>query len=328
MATVEQTRRKVPDHVPAELVWKHDFETFATSTGDPFRKLGELHDGPVILWVQNHGAGLGGGRPGWLLTRYALIREILSDTENFMSSNPTNLLAAIGQDWPLIPLELDPPQQQRYRKVLEPFFSPASINALDGSIRRACDELIAGFEGRDSCEFVSEFAEKFPSHIFLDLMGMPRDRLADFLRWERAMLRGKPEEMVPAMTSILDYLESFILEQKDDQRSDLMKGIAAARVDGEYPLTDREKLSVCYLLYIGGLDTVYSTISWIFWHLAHDPALQQRLRDNPQDITRATEELLRAYSAATTGRRVKHDCDFHRPALAGLARSAGLRRSA
>ena len=69
MATVEQTRRKVPDHVPAELVWKHDFETFATSTGDPFRKLGELHDGPDILWVQNLGAGLGGGRPGWLLTR-------------------------------------------------------------------------------------------------------------------------------------------------------------------------------------------------------------------------------------------------------------------
>ena len=125
------------------------------------------------------------------------------------------------------------------------------------------------------------------------------------------MLRGKPEEMVPAMTAILDYLESFIREQGEDQKSDLMKGIANARVDGEYPLTDTEKLSVCYLLYIGGLDTVYSTISWIFWYLAQDQDLQDRLRANPQDITRATEELLRAFSAATTGRRVKQDCVFH-----------------
>ena len=112
------------------------------------------------------------------------------DAENFMSGGEGNLLRPIGIDWPLIPLELNPPHQQRYRKVLEPFFAPANINALDGSVRNVCNELIAGFENRNSCEFIGEFAEKFPSYIFLDLMGMPRERLQDFLDWERGMLRG------------------------------------------------------------------------------------------------------------------------------------------
>jgi cytochrome P450 len=97
-----------------------------------------------------------------------------------------------------------------------------------------------------------------------------------------------------------------------------MKGIVSARLDDGRPLTDDEMLSVAYLLYIGGLDTVYSTIGWIFWHLTHDQPLQDRLRASPTEITRATEELLRAFSAASTGRRVRRDFEFH-----GLSMRAG-----
>ncbi len=312
MATsIEQAPAGVPDHVPAELVWKEDFEAFATAKDDPFRRMGELHDGPDILWIRKSDKGLGGGVSGWLLTRYALIREALTDTENFASGNARNMMSTIGLDWPLIPIELNPPQQQRYRKVLEPFFAPAAIDALDRSIRDTCNDLIAGFANNDSCEFIGEFGEKFPSQIFLDLMGMPRERLQDFLNWERGMLRGSPHEVVAAMTAIHDYLKEFVHEQRRNPTSPLMRGIVSARLDDGQALTEVEMISICYLLYIGGLDTVYSTIGWIFWHLAQDQPLQRRLRDNPGEITRATEELLRAFSAASTGRRVKRDFEFH-----------------
>jgi cytochrome P450 len=313
MATnLELSPNDVPDHVPDDLVWKGDFEAFATATDDPFRRLGELHDGPDILWVKKFAKGLGGGTPGWLLTRYSLIREVLSDTDNFMSGGGDPMMSTIGLDWPLIPIELNPPHQQRYRKVLEPFFAPAYIDKLDGSIRRTCDDLIAGFENPDSCEFIGEFAEKFPSQIFLDLMGMPRERLQDFLTWERGMLRGNtPEKVVGAMSAILDYLQDFVAEQRRDPKSDLMKGIVSARLDNGEALTENEMLSIAYLLYIGGLDTVYSTIGWIFWHLAQDKPLQDRLRNNPGEINGAVEELLRAFSAASTGRRARHDLEFH-----------------
>jgi len=196
--------------------------------------------------------------------------------------------------------------------VLEPFFSPASINDLDGGVRRACDELIETFADKQGCEFAGEFAEKFPSHVFLDLMGMPREKLGDFLVWERGMLRPDgPEQAVEAMSAIADYLETFIAEQRQNPGSALIKGIVNARFNNERPLNDTEILSIVYILYIGGLDTVFSTLGWIVWHLAQDPALQDRLRDNPEEIARAVEELLRAFSTASSQRRVKHDVIFH-----------------
>ncbi len=312
MATTPQSVTPVPNHVPPDIVWDRDYDEFAAEKPDPFRHVGELHDGPDVLWVRGLNNGPQGRRSGWLPTRYALIREVLTDTDHFASGGDEGMMSVIGADWKLIPLELDPPQQQQYRKVLEPFFSPASINALDASVREACDELIDNFDDPNGCEFASEFGEKFPSHIFLDLLGMPREKLPDFLRWERGMLRPeKPEQAVQAMTEIARYLETFITGQKNNPRSDLMKGIVSARFMGERPLTDTEMLSICYILYIGGLDTVYSTLGWIMWHVAQDKPLQDRLRDNPDDITKAVEELLRAYSAASTQRRVKRDMNFH-----------------
>jgi len=311
MATVEQAKPAIPGHVPPELVWDHNYDAFAASKPDPFRRVAELHEGPDIVWATHLCNGPLGPRAGWLPTRNALMREILTDTDNFRSGG-AGMMSVIGADWKLIPLELNPPEQQQYRKILEPFFSPASINDLDGAVRRACDELIDSFADRDGCEFASEFAEKFPSHIFLDLMGMPREKLADFLVWERGMLRPeKPQDAVEAMRAIADYLVEFIAGQKENPQSALMKGIVSARFLGERPLTDTEILSICYILYIGGLDTVYSTLGWIMWHLAQDAALQDRLRDNPAEIPVAVEELLRAFSTASSQRRVEHDLTFH-----------------
>jgi cytochrome P450 len=312
LATTEAKPDWIPDHVPSEIAWDGDYHAFAADSNDPFLKASELHEGPDMIWARKTGMGIGGtGGAGWIPTRQALMREILSDPENFLSGE-TRMMSVIGLDWLLIPIEYNPPEHQMYRKVLEPFFSPAAINALEGAVRNACDELVANFASRDGCEFISEFAEMFPSHIFLDLMGMPRERLDDFLAWERGMLRPeRPEQGPEAMLAIHDYLKEFLAEQREEQTSPLMKGIFNTLYNAERPLTETEILSTSYLLYIGGLDTVFSTIGWIFWHLAKDLPLQDRLRDNPEEIPRAVEELLRAFGAASTGRVVARDMEFH-----------------
>jgi cytochrome P450 len=301
----------IPAHVPAELVWDREYYQFAAEGDDPFRRVGDLHSGPDIIWARRKDEGLGGSYFSWLPTRNALIREVLSDTDHFLSG-PSNMMGAIGVNWKLIPLEFDPPQHGHYRKILEPFFSPAAINALDAVVRSACDTLIGQFSQKTSCEFARDFADKFPSYIFLDLMGMPKDRLEDFLAWERGMLRpSSPDELVPAMNAILGYFTQFIEEQRKTPTSSLMRTIMSASYNDQRPLTDSEILGMCYLLYIGGLDTVYSTLGWAFWHLAQDEPLQRRLRENPDDATRATDELLRAFSIASTQRYVAQDFAFH-----------------
>jgi cytochrome P450 len=89
-----------------------------------------------------------------------------------------------------------------------------------------------------------------------------------------------------------------------------MKGLIEGRVK-DRPLTDAEVFGVVLLLYIAGLDTVSSSLGWIMRHLALDPALQARLRENPQDIPAAVEEFTRAYGVSAPSRVVARDFDFH-----------------
>jgi cytochrome P450 len=143
-------------------------------------------------------------------------------------------------------------------------------------------------------------------------MGMPRERLADFLAWERSMIRPtSAEDAVSGMKAVIAYLEDFIREQRSHPATDLMRGVLSARYADQRPLTDKEVLGVVFILYIGGLDTVYSTLGWIFWRLARDPALQDRLRREPGIVPQAVEELLRAYSVASSARTVARDFEFH-----------------
>lgn len=302
---------KVPDHVPPELVWNHDFDEFNHELDDPYLASARLHDGPDILWAK------GGmfGQPAWLPTRKALMEEIFRDTASF-SSDRANISEALGVTWKLNPLEFDPPEHHTYRRVLNPFFTPQAVSGLDEPVKSVCDELIGQFTERGSCEFIADFAEKFPSYVFLDLMGLPRQMLPDFLDWEKGMMRGEtPQIRVMAMRSVLHYLEKFVDEQQKNPGTTLLKGIFSARLEDGRSLTRDEILGMCYLFYIGGLDTVYSTLGWVMRHLAMDQTLQTRLRENPEEIPWALEEFLRAYPVARPHRIVTNDLVFHGVAM-------------
>lgn len=301
----QTSQQQTPDHVPAELIFSRNLNEFNCELDDPYMAASRLHDGPDILWAP--GAVL--GQPAWVLTRFKLIQEALLDTEHFSSDRQN--LAMLGVDWKLNPLEYDPPEHGKYRKILNPYFSPRTVSALDGSVRDICDTLISKFADRGSCEFVTDFAEQFPSYVFLDVMGLPRDKLYDFLSWERDMIHGDPTAQFGAMKSVLEYFEEFIAEQRKNPTTELLRGLFSARVDDGRPLDAGEIMGMCYLLYIGGLDTVFCTLGWVMRHLANDQPLQQRLRENPDDIPQAVEELLRAYPVATTHRELKQDIEFH-----------------
>ena len=305
MAFAQAPGKAAPAHVPDELFWGHGYEEFALEGDDPYLAISRLHDGPGIVWSPN----VQFGEPGWLVTRHAYVQEVFGDWEHF--SSDYRALEALGIAWKLNPIEFDPPQHHYYRKILNPFFAPARIRELDGSVKQACESLIAGFEDRGSCEFISEFGEMFPSHVFLDLMGMPKERLPDFLEWERGMLReNDPVKRGQAMLAVLEYLEGFVQEQKKNPTTQLLKGMVTARYNDERPLHDGELLGMCFLFYIGGLDTVYSVLGWIFRYLAGDQALQERLRANPDDLPRAIEEFLRAFGVAAPTRRARTDYVF------------------
>src|SRR5690606_29255791 len=85
-------------------------------------------------------------------------------------------------------------------------------------------------------------------------------------------------------------------------RDDLITYFANCKV-GDRPATDDEIWGFCFNLYLGGLDTVTTNLGWQFRHLATHPEHQEALRANPALIPDAVEEMLRAFSAVTTGRQ-------------------------
>ena len=174
-----------PEHVPADLYWDHDLVEFCAELDDPFRAAARLHDGPDLIWARD----VGYGRSGWIPTRYALQEEVFRNPERFSSEGVMGLNEMLGVTWPMIPIEFDPPRHTLYRQILNPLFSPRLVNEIEADVRATCDMLIAAFAARGGCEYISDFAIKFPTHVFLAFMGLPREMAPQFLELYRPVHR-------------------------------------------------------------------------------------------------------------------------------------------
>ena len=308
MATTTRERFDIPGHVPAECVWEHDFAAFLSEGDDPYIAAGRLHDGPGVIWAPTAAHG----QPAWIFTRQALIEEGFADWERFSSKRGANA-AVMDADWLLLPVEADKPEHYHYRQVLHPLFTPSAISHRVSAVQELCDQLIAAFLDRGSCEFVAEFAAILPNAIVISLLGMPGDAHAQFLAWEHDVIHGETVEIrYAANQAVIDYLKAFIAEKqaRPEGATDVMLAILHGQIQGR-AFTQAEILGFVYLLFVAGLDTVYSTLGWIMRHLASDQALQGRLRSNPQQIPAAIDEFTRAFGVSAPSRTVAKDMVFH-----------------
>lgn len=299
---------EIPAHVPVESVWDRDFAAFLHEGDDPYIAAGRLHDGPGAIWVPTAAHG----RPAWVLTQHALIEECFSDWEAFSSKRGANA-AVMDPNWLLLPVEADRPDHRYYRQILNPLFTPSAIGRRSSAVQELCDRLINAFIERGRCEFVSEFASILPNAITISLLGLPAESLPQFLAWEEEMVHGAtPEAAFAAGQAVIDYLKHHIAEQqaRPEAATDVMQAILSGRMP-DRRFTDAEILGLVYLLFVAGLDTVYSTLGWIMRHLTQDQALQARLRDNPGEIPASIDEFGRAFGVSAPSRTVARDMVFH-----------------
>jgi cytochrome P450 len=289
----------VPPHVPPELVRSYPFRLGNVTTGDPFALVAEIHEGPPIFYCTDVFLGT---EPSWIIRRVETLRAVYMDTEHFsnVSLNPFSTLT--GEDWLLIPAQLDPPGHASYRSLVSPLFTPRSINALGAKVRLYAEDYIRGFLERGSCEFMSEFAFEFPIKVFLELMGLPLELTAQFLEWEMGLLHALDlDHMTEATRTVVAYLRGVIEERKKEPRDDFVTYGTKAEIEGR-KLSDDELLGFCFNLFVGGLDTVSTHMGLQFRYLAEHPGDQAMLRGEADKIPSAVDELMRAYGAVTTFR--------------------------
>ena len=249
--------------------------------------------------------------PGaWVPRTYKELQQIYQDTDHFTVRGTSQFAQMIGEEWFSIPHEADPPLHSKYRLLLNPMFAPKYIARLEDRIRQFAHDLLLELKPKGECDFVSDFAFEFPIRVFLELMGMPQEDMATFLEWEHAILRSDSAEPVAAaMKKITEYLSQQCEDRRKNPRDDLISLAVQSEIDGR-KLTDDELKGVCFNLFVGGLDTVSTNMSNHFRHLAEFPEDQEFLRQNPDRISDAIDEMMRAYAAVTTIRLCKQDTEI------------------
>ena len=267
-----------------------------------------IHAGPAVFYADNVALN----QPGWVVRRAEDLRRIYADTENYHKRGNTGFARMIGEDWDIIPTELDPPVHTAYRQALNPLYAPSQMMKLDAKVRERARELIARFKDKGECEFVADFAILFPITIFLEMVGLPVERLDQFLAWENQLLRGTDRDIQAAsVRAVKAMLIETMAERRRNPGDDLVSKTMTLEVDGR-KWNDREVFGHFFNLFLGGLDTVTANLSLQFRHLADNPQDQQTMRENsPSQNVVAIEELLRAYAAVSTQRIVTKEHQLH-----------------
>jgi cytochrome P450 len=212
------------------------------------------------------------------------------------SSRPA--AAFYGSDTGLIPLQIDPPDHRRYRRILDPLFSPKRMGALRDQITDLANWCIDAFDERDSCDFSREFALPYTSGVFLSLLGLSLDGLEGFIVLKENLIRpvaDNEEEANKIRTQaggeLRELFSSELDSRKMEPKDDLLSHFVDLEGGGE--LDREETLNICHLLFIAGLDTVSGTLECMFADLARHDELRQQVVDDPDVIPTAVEEFLR-----------------------------------
>jgi cytochrome P450 len=301
---------RVPDHVPPELVFDFDYIQETSGREDPYEGLMALdrRGAPEFFY-----SPLLGGH--WVARRYETVMEIFQDHRNF-GTYPMVIPPIHDQPVRMIPIQSDPPDHARYRKIMGPLFTPAAARRLENILRNTAAELMDPFAKRGHVDFIAEYAHKFPPLVFLRLMGMPEDRLDEFVHWAAETLVGTPEQQSKSSGQILKFVSEFVDRKNADLTEDWTSYLISAKdTEGNPALTRDELINIAFFLFLAGLDTVLNSLSHAWRHLASRPDAQAQLAADPGAIPAAVEDLLRFNTITNNSRRVREDMVFHGLAL-------------
>ncbi len=296
-----------PEHVPEDALFEFDIADPELAE-DPHRiAFARLKEAPAVFWTPCNGGH-------WMTRCYAESFEVLTTPEIFSSdlvseADRAALGAALPPDIGRLPspspINLDPPEHSKYRIPLQESFSPKAIHALQGDITLLAEQLVDAIAGEGSCDFIEAVGEQFPVRVFLNMMGLPDDRIPEFRNLVREIFIASSDNLrvMTLMRRVADVMGDVIRARQEEPRDDLISRIWALEIDGE-PMTLEGVEDYACLLFIAGLDTVVNAIGFGMRHLAMHPELQRQLRAHPEQIADATEEMLRRYTMVMPIRRV------------------------
>jgi cytochrome P450 len=246
-------------------------------------------------------------RPFWAITKHADIMDIERNNALFTNWPRPVLTTTEGDELQAAAgvrtlIHLDDPQHRVVRAIGADWFRPKAMRALKVRV----DELAKNYVDKmltvgPECDFVQEVAVNYPLYVIMSLLGIPESDFSRMLKLTQELFgsddsefkRGSSnEDQLPALLDMFGYFNGVTASRREHPTEDLASAIANARIDGE-PLSDIETVSYYLIVATAGHDTTSATISGGLHALAENPDQRHRLRDHPDLMPLATEEMIR-----------------------------------
>ncbi|NAS22129.1 cytochrome P450 [Herbidospora sp. NEAU-GS84] len=255
---------------------------------DPIAELSQIRAERAV-----HPLTIPGGSTVWLVTRYEDVRAVLGDTARF--SNDFGNITGMGsnQDDPGGLGFRDPPEHTRLRRMLTPEFTMHRLRRLEPRITAIVNEQLDLVEKEGApADLVSSFALPIPSLVVCELLGVPYEDRADFLRFstDRFDFSAGPEASLQAINDSMAYLTELVARERRSPGEGLLGALLREHGDD---VTDRELASLADGLLTGGHDTTTSMLALGTLWLLENPEFLALVRDTDDHIDKVVEELLR-----------------------------------
>src|SRR5579862_3605433 len=213
---------------------------------------------------------------------------------------------------------MDPPEHSRLRKLLNKGFSPLAVEALRPQVENLVDRMLKPLKPGMEIDLLSEFAYPMPVSVISEMMGVPEALHGTFANWSRAvaLFRGSPNRTVEhaqaaqdAMQHFTEYFRNTVAERRRNKGNDLISLLIDIEEEGEV-LTEEELYAQCIALLFAGHETTRNLIGNGMYTLLNNPEQTSELREKPELIRSAVEELLRYESPVQfTARVLKEDIE-------------------
>jgi cytochrome P450 len=249
-----------------------------------------LEKGPIARFENDDGSRM------WGIFSHAEIEKAALDTTTF-----SNVTVPEGKQR-IVPLMVDPPDHAGYRRLINKYFFPASIKATESVVSPIATRLLDTMIGRGSGDFAQEYAYPLATQTLCRHLHVKEDWTI-YNDWSSEMERATGSgtrrsggELPPELIGrIVPYIQSLVSDRRQNPGDDLISGFIKEEVNGQL-LDDHAVIGLVMAVILAGRSTTASGIGNLIHRLAEDKALQQYLREHPDRITDAIEELLRIES--------------------------------
>lgn len=233
--------------------------------------------------------------------RHADALRVINDHDTFSS--------AVSR-FPSVPNGMDPPEHTAFRRLIEPYFDDAHMAAFAPVCRDIARRLVQTLPAGKPVELIGEFAQIFALQVQCAWLGWPDDLHEPLRQWtlkNHAATLERDREAQAAVAEEFDgYIKDLLAVRRDagasapdDITTHLLNNLWLGR-----PLTEDEIVSILRNWTVGELGTIAASIGIITHYLTVQPDIQRQLREHPDQISAANDEILRMHAPLIMNRRI------------------------